>query len=203
MTATPTLPAPGQAIKTSRTSCAETRLRNQINICKTAIDTFLSNLDQTRFERLKAQHGVDIPLTFPSLESEVSFLTILSVLNTLSAYRAPFHAATGKGAYQNVIRLCVRLYERYGEDALNVEGLMTVNAEVVADLWGLGKDWPVDMREPIDLVVNCCFETGKALRSAGYETPGQLVLQALKDGEGKTNVERAEQFIFKVRKRGQ
>lgn len=198
----PNPPPRGRCIQTCRQSCAAARKEANIAVASpSSIDAFLASLDRATFERLKNEHGVDVPLAFDSLEAEATFLTMLAVLNTLSAYRSPFHAATGKGAYQNVIRLCVGLYQRGGEEQFSARGLQTIDAAVVAEVWGLPAErtqWPDGMDEPIDLVVQCCRETGESLKAAKYATPAELVLRALRKDASTSDAEHADNFIHAI-----
>lgn len=177
-----------------------------IDIHKANIDQFLTNLNEGTFTRLKSQHGLDLPIHFKDVQSEITFLTILSVLNTLSAYRAPFHGTTGKGAYQNVITLCVGLYNRHGIETFSAKGLANLTKEQVLEEWKLASESPAEFQpeqvsEPADLVIECCHTTGQALLNHGYATPADLVFDALPTYQPDVETDdtkAADDFVHKV-----
>lgn len=183
-----------------------------------AIDKFLTQtLNETDFNRLKSHHGVSaFPLRFPTLVSEINFLAILSLLNTLSGYRLPLHKATGDGAYQNIIKILVGLFIT-GEDKLTSRGLSELTAEEIAGILGVSlfSEKPHEslpgvtvgtkggeVAEAVDLVVKACNETGKALLEAGYKSLGDLVVEILDEAEkiteSKGDTAGADHFIERV-----
>ncbi|KAK0523419.1 hypothetical protein OC835_006267 [Tilletia horrida] len=194
------LPASGQFIKTLRQSCTAARLASDITISEEAIDAFVRSLDRDTFERLKGQHGVSFPLTFPSIATEVNFLSILALLNTLSAYRRAFHEVTGQGAYQNVTRLLMGMYisspdsDTSSLSKLSAQGLATLTETDVATLLNvpLHSERPHDtipglivgtrggpLLEPIQLVVKICNDTGKRLLDMNAANLGEFVIRIL------------------------
>ncbi|KAJ3181594.1 hypothetical protein HDU85_003536 [Gaertneriomyces sp. JEL0708] len=218
-------PATGTFISTARAAASKVREEANIKICIEAADRLLKNLSKENFDRLKSQHGVAFPLIFPNLVTEVNFLSVLALLNTLSGYRAPFHKATGQGAYQNVLKLLFGLYIGGGQDsdatsgsnALSARGLKSLDAATVAELLGvtLHEEKPHesipglvvgirggDINEAIELVVGACNETGERLLQRGYANLGVFVLEALKEAEGikktKSDTAAADYFVERL-----
>lgn len=135
----------------------------------------------------------------------MNFLSLLALLNTLSGYRLPFHSATGRGAYQNVIKLMLGLYisstdenGAAGTGALSAQGLTRLTAQTVAEILQVSlheesahesipglvvglKGGPVN--EAVELIVRLCNETGERLAQSGYPDLGALVLEILKEAE--------------------
>ncbi|KAJ9124599.1 hypothetical protein QFC24_003392 [Naganishia onofrii] len=183
-----------------------------MSINTSAIDAHLKALDQPTFTRLKSAHGVSgFPLTFPTARSEINFLAVLALLNTLSAYRAPFHAETGQGAYQSVVKLLFGLYISApasddkdgdgdgGTGLLSARGLETLDSQTVEGIWNISTfqetphpDLPGVtvgtrggvMHEIVEMVVQLCRETGRVLRQAGWGSLGQFVESVLERAEG-------------------
>ncbi|CAO1632378.1 unnamed protein product [Sympodiomycopsis kandeliae] len=202
----PSLPAQGTILKICRESCKAARLQADVKVDQSSIDRFLVNLDEETVTRLKTQHGLDLPIKFDDAHSEITFLTVLSVLNTLSAYRAPFHAVTGKGAYQNVIALCVGLYNRLGIEKFSASGLASLTRVEVLEQWRLASKSSETFEqdqilEPANLVIECCHSTGRALLANGYETPAALVLDALPNYHPEAEMDdpkTADDFVYKI-----
>lgn len=148
--------------------------------------------------------------------SEINFLAILSLLNTLSGYRLPLHKATGDGAYQNIIKILVGLFIT-GDDKLSSKGLKELSADEVAGIMGVSmfSEKPHDtlpgvtvgtkggdVAEAVDLVVKACNETGEALLDNGYKSLGDLVVEILDEAEkiteSKGDGAGADHFIERV-----
>ncbi|KAL9933701.1 hypothetical protein V8E36_007359 [Tilletia maclaganii] len=217
------LPPSGRFIQAVRESCAAARTASDISISQDAIDAFLRGLDEATFERLKVQHGVNFPLNFSSAASEINFLSVLALLNTLSAYRTPFHQATGQGAYQNVMRLLMGMYisspdsDTSPQSKLSAQGLANLNQADVAALLGvsLHEEKPHDsipglivgtrggpLLEPVELVVQICNDTGKRLLDMKAANLGEFVIQILKEANAvqsrSGDVAACELFIEKL-----
>lgn len=187
-----------------RSSCARVRAASGIAVSASATDAFLRGISRSTFERLKQEHGVAlIPLRFESTLAQVNFVAVLALLNTLSAYRAPLHAATGQGAYQNVVRLLLGLFlgdaEAGGLGKLSAAGLAGLTTDEVASIWNvslfeersaageLGSKAGVivgkrggSMLEPVQLIVDLCRDTGSALQRMGYPDLGSFILESLR-----------------------
>ncbi|KAE8232538.1 hypothetical protein CF326_g2428 [Tilletia indica] len=195
------LPPSGHFVESVRKSCAEAREASDILISEEAIDAFLRGLDQETFEALKVKHGVNFPLQFPSIASEVNFLSVLALLNTLSAYRSAFHKSTGQGAYQNVLRLMMGMFlsspdsDTSPSSKLSAQGLATLTEADVAALLNvtLHDERPHEsipglivgsarggvMAEPVGLVVSICNDTGRRLLEMKAGNLGEFVLRIL------------------------
>ena len=200
---------------------SDSQLGHLFQISIEAIDKLLTTtLNETDFNRLKSQHGVSsFPLNFPTLESEINFLAVLSLLNTLSGYRLPLHKATGDGAYQNIIKILLGLFIA-GDDSLSARGLSKLTADEVAGIMGVSlfSEKPHDtlpgvtvgtkggdVAEAVDLVVKACNETGKALTKLGQKSLGSLVLEILDESEAvikeKDELAGADHFVQRVSKK--
>ncbi|KAN0062468.1 hypothetical protein ACQY0O_004999 [Thecaphora frezii] len=199
------LPCSGTFLTSVRRSCAASLPTHGLALSASSIDAFLSTLSPPAFDRLKAQHGLTFPLSFPTLTSELNFLALLALLNFLSAYRAPLHAHTGAGSYQNVQRLLLALYVTGGEDAaanavagsrhLTAAGLKRLDAAAIAQIWGVGLHEEREheslrgvtvgvrggvMNEVVELVVGVCNDTGERLERAAYPSLGVFTMEVLK-----------------------
>lgn len=188
-----------------------------------AIDKLLTTtLDETTFNRLKSQHGVSsFPLRFPVLVSEINFLSLLSLLNTLSGYRVPLHQATGDGAYQNVVKILLGLFITGGEEDtfLSAQGLKDLNQDDVAGILGVSlftekpheslpgvtigtRDGGGEVGEAIRLLVKACNETGTILVEKGYKNLGEFVVEILDEAEAlvqeKGDLAGADHFVSRV-----
>lgn len=184
------------------------------------IDTFLQTLDEKTFIRLKEQHGISFPLKFPSLLAELNFLGVLALLNGLSGYRTAFHAATGSGVYQNIVKLMFGLYitgsaeagsSSVGSSFLTAKGLASLEAGRVAELLGvsLHEEKPHEtipgltvgtkggeMYDAVMLIVEVCNDTGSRLLEASYPNLGAWIISTLKAApQHGDDLERAEHFI--------
>ena len=95
------------------------------------------------FARLRAAHGMALPLAFPSVRAELSVLALLSLLNFASGYRAPLHAATGRGAFDNIRAFVFGLYisSSVGAegDLLSATGMQGISEGKVAELMNVAE----------------------------------------------------------------
>lgn len=150
---------------------------------------------------------------------------MLALLNTLSAYRAPFHAETGQGAYQSVVKLLFGLYISApasddkdgdgdgGTGLLSARGLETLDPQTVEGIWNISTfhetphpDLPGVtvgtrggvMHEIVGMVVQLCRETGRVLRQAGWGSLGQFVESVLERADGVEEGERADWVVQQV-----
>ncbi|CAD6939785.1 unnamed protein product [Tilletia controversa] len=201
------LPPDGSFVEATRKSCAAARKASDILISEEAIDSFLRGLDQDTFDRLKVKHGANFPLQFPSVASEVNFLSVLALLNTLSAYRSVLHQSTGQGAYQNVMRLMMAMYisspdsDTSPSSKLSAQGLATLTEGEVANLLNvsLHDERPHNtipglivgtrggpMAEPVGLVVQICNDTGKRLLDMKAANLGEFVAKLLIEASSET-----------------
>ncbi|KAG9046625.1 hypothetical protein FS837_003947 [Tulasnella sp. UAMH 9824] len=144
-----------------------------------------------------------MPLKFPSVAAELNLISVLALLNFASGYRVPLHAATGRGAYDNIRALLFSLYltssEGSGADnLLSAKGMVAITRDKVAELMNISirQEKPVPgmpgvvmsevggpLLELVDLIVSTLVDTGKILLNGGYPDLGAFVLEAL--GEAK------------------
>lgn len=146
-------------------------------------------------------HNV-FPLKFPSVISELNFLSILSLLNFGSGYRVPLHASTGRGAWDNIRLLMFSLFltsSTGGEgDLLSAQGMQSIQEQKIAELMGISihVERPHEsipgvtvgtfggpIYELVKLITGTLNETGSVLVKAGYPNLGCFVLEALREGE--------------------
>ncbi|GJE95926.1 hypothetical protein PsYK624_121180 [Phanerochaete sordida] len=198
------LPPTGQYVQSVRDSCRSLRERANITIRPEAIRRLLFSPSFTgTFARLRAAHGMALPLAFPSVRAELSVLALLSLLNFASGYRAPLHAATGRGAFDNIRAFVFGLYisSSVGAegDLLSAAGMQGIGDGKVAELMNVADKVHVDkptsvpgvtmselggpVWEVVQLVTKVMKETGEVLVRNGYEDLGAFVLEALKEGE--------------------
>jgi hypothetical protein len=104
-----------------------------------------------------------------------------------------------------------------GESLLSAKGLKGLSAETVEQIWGVSSytEQPHesipgvtvgqrggDMNDVVQLVVQCCNETGTVLLDAGYQSLGQYVLQVIGEAEKmiepKGDVAAADYIVEKV-----
>lgn len=203
-------PAKEDAITVIRASCASTRTHSGIALSEPKVDEFLRSLDPAHFARLAHTHGIRFPLKFDSVADEVNFLSVLALLNGLSGYRAEFHAATGSGVYDNILRLLVGLYldadadigadgdGAKGASRLSAKGLASLTSQTVSQIWGVNlmRETPHptltgitvgersgEMVPPVDILVRTCNRTGEQLLQQGFPDLGTFVLHALRQGD--------------------
>jgi hypothetical protein len=152
----------------------------------------------TSFKRVSASHGLALPLKFSSPLSELNLLSVLSLLNFASGYRAPLHAATGRGAWDSIRALVLSLYlttTASGEDLLSAKGLQTISVAKVAELMRINPyiEKPHEsvpgvvmgqlggpLHELTQLITSVLNETGQVLVNSGYPDLGTFVAECLK-----------------------
>ncbi|KAH9945699.1 hypothetical protein B0H21DRAFT_822904 [Amylocystis lapponica] len=155
------------------------------------------------FARLRASHGYALPLVFPSILAELNLLATLSLLNFASGYRVPLHAATGRGAFDNIRALVFGLHisASTGEgDYLSARGMRAIKEPTIMDLMGVSGAVHVERAHEsipgvtvgelggpiwdlVKLVTQTLNETGAVLTEAGYPDLGSFVLEAWKEGD--------------------
>ena len=153
------------------------------------------------FERVSQARGLKFPLKFSSYLDELNVLSVLSLLNFGSGYRAPLHAATGRGAWDTMRALVLSLYlgSATGEgDLLSAKGMQKISLVMVAEL--LRIDLHVErphgtlpgvtigelggpLHELVKLITDVLNETGRLLVEYGYPNLGSFVLAALEEGK--------------------
>ncbi|KAJ3538144.1 hypothetical protein NM688_g6561 [Phlebia brevispora] len=199
------LPPHGQYIQAVRESCKAAREKANITISADGIKRLLLSPSFTgTFSRLRAAHGMVLPLNFPSVASELNILSLLSLLNFASGYRVPLHEATGRGAFDSIRAFVFTLFlsDSTGAegDLLSARGMKSIDEGKVADLMGVADKIHVDkphetipgvvvgelggpVWEVVQMVTKVMNETGDVLVKGGYPDLGSFVLEALKEGE--------------------
>ena len=155
-------------------------------------------------------HGLKFPLKFSSHLDELNVISVLSLLDFGSGYRAALHAATGRGAWDNMRALVLALYlgSTAGEgDLLSAKGMQGIQLVQVAQL--LRVEVHVErqhetlvgvtmgelggpMYELVKLITDVLNETGGLLVEYGYPNLGSFVLKALEEGRKTRTGERPE-----------
>ncbi|KZT19712.1 hypothetical protein NEOLEDRAFT_1151825 [Neolentinus lepideus HHB14362 ss-1] len=194
----PPLPPSGSFVKSVRESSRAARVAANIQIDTEAIKRLLlSPAFTTTFHRVSGNHGLVFPLKFSSPLAELNFLSVLSLLNFGSGYRAALHAQTGRGAWDSIRALVFSIY--IGEaELLSAKGMQGLEEGKVAELMGIN----VHVERPhesipgvtvgelggpgyelVKIVTNTMTSAGDALVNAGYPDLGTFVVEALKEGE--------------------
>ncbi|KAJ7039243.1 hypothetical protein C8F04DRAFT_1320585 [Mycena alexandri] len=131
-------PPSGQFLEYVRTSSRALREASNISIEEESIKRLLlSPAFTSSFKRVSAAHGLAMPLNFPSAGAELNLLSILSLLNFGSGYRAPLHAETGHGAWDCMRAFVFSLYITSSadeHDLLSARGIQNISEAKVAEL---------------------------------------------------------------------
>ncbi|KAJ7782866.1 hypothetical protein B0H16DRAFT_1494679 [Mycena metata] len=194
-------PPSGKFLESIRTSSRALREVANISIEEESIKRLLlSPAFTSSFKRVSAAHGLAMPLNFPSAGAELNLLSILSLLNFGSGYRAPLHAETGHGAWDCMRAFVFSLYITSSadeDDLLSARGIQNLSEAKVAELMRVNvhvekphetlKHVTIgELRGPmydlVKLVTGVLNETGGILVNLGYPDLGMFVLEALKDG---------------------
>lgn len=155
-------------------------------------------------------HGLTFPLKFSSHLDELNVISVLSLLNFGSGYRDALHAATGRGAWDNMRALVLGLYLRSTtgeEDFLSAKGMQGLQLVQVAQLLRVNVhierqhetlvgvtmgELGGPMYELVKLITDVLNETGGLLVEYGYPNLGSFVLKALEGGRKTRTAERSE-----------
>jgi hypothetical protein len=153
------------------------------------------------FKRVSKSHGLALPLNFASHLDELNLLSVLSLLNFASGYRAQLHAELRRGAWDSIRAFVFGLYitSSSGDgDLLCARGLQSIELAKVAEIFGVSlhveKPHPSipgltighlggPMHELMTLITGVLNETGTILVNSGYPNLGALVAEALKEGD--------------------
>ena len=149
------------------------------------------------FKRVSSNHGLHFPLKFPSVLSELNFLSVLCLLNFASGYRVPLHEQTGRGAWDNIRALAFGMYlsSATGQgDLLSAKGMRTVTPQQIAELMSV-KIYVERSHETLSgvtvgelggpvydlvkLISTTLNETGEILERSGMPDLGSFVLRSL------------------------
>ncbi|KAG8739502.1 hypothetical protein FRC10_005565 [Ceratobasidium sp. 414] len=195
----PPLPESGKYIAAVTSSCRMLRLASGIDVPSSAVERLLRSpaLDAS-FTRLATVHGVKFPLAFPSVKAELNFLGTLALLNFASGYRAPLHAATGRGAYDTIRTLVMGMYIDSDLGLMTAQGWDRLTTAQIAGLMNLSlheeKPHPTipglivgelggPLNELVGLIVTTLKEAGQVLIKGGYDDLGAFVVEALEEAK--------------------
>ncbi|KIJ39849.1 hypothetical protein M422DRAFT_32453 [Sphaerobolus stellatus SS14] len=201
-------PPPGGYLNAIRTSSCVLRELSGVTISHEGIQRFLkSKAFSSTFDKLSQNHGLALPLNFPSQLSELNVISVLSLVNFGSGFRVPLHEKTGRGAWDSIRALILGLYissSSDGSDLLSAKALKDISTGTVANMMNI----PTHIERPhesipgvivgevggplfelVKLVTSTLNETGEILISQGYPDLGSFILEVLKEGErvGKRN----------------
>lgn len=195
----PPLPKPGNYIESVRNTCHALRLKSGIDVPLSAVERLLhSPALASSFTRLGSVHGLNFPLAFPSVKSELNFLGTLALLNFASGYRAPLHAATKRGAYDNIRTLVMGMYIDSDSGIMSARGWDQLTAPQIASLMNISlhqeKVHPTipglvvgelggPLNELVEIVVTTLNEAGQVLIKGGYDDLGAFIVEALEDAK--------------------
>lgn len=145
-----------------------------------------------------------LPLNFASHLDELNFISVLSLLNFASGYRAPLHAQTRRGAWDSIRALMFSLYISSSSDGdhLSARGLQSLSDAKIAELMGI--DLHVErphesipgltigelggpLYDLVKLITGALNETGSILVKSGYPNLASFVVEALKEGARKSS----------------
>ncbi|KAG9078289.1 hypothetical protein FS749_009729, partial [Ceratobasidium sp. UAMH 11750] len=193
------LPESGKYIEAVTSSCRALRLTSRIDVPSTAVERLLrSPALGASFTRLGTVHGVNFPLAFPSIKAELNFLGTLALLNFASGYRAPLHAATGRGAYDTIRILVMGMYIDSDSGLMSAQGWDRLTTTQIASLMNLSlheeKPHPTipglvigelggPLNELVGLIVTTLKEAGQVLIKGGYDDLGAFVVEALEEAK--------------------
>ncbi|CAE6537884.1 unnamed protein product [Rhizoctonia solani] len=197
------LPPSGSYISSVRTSCHSLRLASNITIPPTQIEALLRSpaLSET-FTRLASVHGLNFPLSFPSLKSEINFIATLALLNFASGYRQALHKATGRGAYDNIRLLLMGMYID-SDSLMSARGWVDLSDGQIAQLLNVSiheerahesipglvvAERTGQLSELVGLIGQTLREAGEVLVQGGYDDLGALVLEGLGVAKGSAEV---------------
>lgn len=149
------------------------------------------------FKRVSSNHGLHFPLKFPSVLSELNFLSVLCLLNFASGYRVPLHEQTGRGVWDNIRALAFGMYlsSATGQgDLLAARGMRTITPQQIAELMSV-KIYVERSHETlpgvtvgelggyiydlVKLISTTLNETGEILERSGMPNLGSFVLRSL------------------------
>lgn len=144
-------------------------------------------------------HGLNLPLKFDSHLDELNLISILSILNFASGYRAPLHDQLGRGAWDSIRAFVFSLFisSSSDDDLLSSRGMQSISIAKVAELMrvNLHVERPHEtlpgvtvgelggpLYELVTLITTVLNETGTVLVNGGYTNLGSFVLEVLEEG---------------------
>ena len=149
------------------------------------------------FKRISSNHGLHFPLKFPSVLSELNFLSVLCLLNFASGYRVPLHEQTGRGAWDNMRALAFGMYlsSATGQgDLLTAKGMRTIKPQQIAEFMSVRiyvershetlpgvtvGELGGHVYDLVKLISATLNETGEILERSGMPDLGSFVLRSL------------------------
>ncbi|KAG8777394.1 hypothetical protein FRC12_000384 [Ceratobasidium sp. 428] len=195
----PPLPESGKYIEAVTSSCHALRLASGIDVPLAAVERLLrSPALGGSFTRLGTVHGVNFPLAFPSVKAELNFLATLALLNFASGYRAPLHAATGRGAYDTIRILVMGMYIDSDSGLMSARGWDQLTTAQIASLMNVSlheeKAHPTipglvvgelggPLNELVEIIVTTLKEAGQVLIKGGYDDLGAFVVETLEEAK--------------------
>ncbi|ORY89060.1 hypothetical protein BCR35DRAFT_300847 [Leucosporidium creatinivorum] len=210
----PALPPAAEILHSIRSTSEALRVRSGIEINDSAIDAFLSKLEQEEWESHTGaeQHGIRLPLRFDSPEEELNILSTIGLLNFLSGYRTALHRLTTRGAFSTILSLV--LSSHLAADPLltplSTKGLLASTPASLASLAQIQthqeEDHPTmgaavrvgvkdeEAWEMLELLAGVCTETGEVLQRMGKANLGEWVKEKLVETEGEPG-KMIEEFI--------
>ena len=179
-----------------RAAAADAAAAAHIAVDTPAIDRVLRGIDAQAFARLRTNHGGSVPLRFESPDEHLNFVCVMVLLNACSGYRDAFHAATGRGAADNMRRLALGLFLTHndGPSPLSAAGLERLRAPLLAEVLGVSlhteAPHPVlpgvtvgtrggPLADALDALAEMCRTTGAFLMSRGCADLGTYVARAV------------------------
>lgn len=196
-----------------KSSCLASLEATNIRINSAGIETFLSNLTEEDYLKFYLEHGYRFPLNFSSLAEELNFMTVVSLLNFLSAYRVELHALGGKGAFDTIRRFCLSAFLANEDVALlSAKGMATLTEAKTAELLDISlytekkhETLPVtlsernpDAVEIVGLVKGACNRTGSILLQAGCSDLGNWMMKTLDAGKELSAESRTDHLVHAV-----
>ncbi|KAI9572102.1 hypothetical protein HD554DRAFT_2015910 [Boletus coccyginus] len=193
-----TPPLPSSYVDAIRESCKELREFQNIQVCGRCCEALLFSPSFLHtFKRVSGNHGLRFPLKFPSVLSELNFLSVLCLLNFASGYRVPLHEQTGRGAWDNIRALVFGMYlscTTGEDDLLSAKGMRTATPQRIAELMSV----KIYLERPhetlpgvtvgelggrvydlVKLISTTLNETGEILQRSGLPDLGSFVLRSL------------------------
>lgn len=180
-----------------RAAAADAAAAAHIAVDTPAIDRVLREIDPDTFARLRTSHGGGVPLRFESPDEHLNFVCVMALLNACSGYRDAFHAATGRGAADNMRRLALGLFLTRDDDGpapLSAAGLAHLRAPLLAEVLGVSLHTETPhptlpgiivgsrggpLADALDALAAMCRTTGAFLTSRGCADLGAYVAQAV------------------------
>jgi hypothetical protein len=148
---------------------------------------------------------------------ELNFLSILTILNFLSAYRIPLRERTGQGAYDCVRRFVLGCYLGSMQDdrlpPMAAAGMVALTEQRVSELLNIPimveKDHPTlpvkigerdaEATEIIGLVLSTMQETGRILQKQGKKDLGTWVAGTLRQTTDMSAIDCTNYLVKQVR----